>query len=686
MNFRFLHAIDSIFLFGIIFGLGLLYYLFTILNDNKWYKSLIFLRIIILVNLFFLLLNPVIIFNSKKDKNLEWAIFLDNSASIKNHKTPSINAIKSGLNEIRNRFLDEEIPFQFFLFDQKIKKINSKIIESIDGSGVTTNIGNLSREIEKKSQDFAGAIIFSDGIITEGSNPNEELKKINIPIHTVGIGEKSGLVDVSIESIDVPTVVLKNKAFNVRTIIQSVGNIEERLSVSIYYEKKLLSSKYIRLLGKGSKKDINFRFEPEKIGQQNYEVRISSIKDEINIINNRQNFKVLVLKDKYKAALITGSPNKNTSNIKKILKNNQRIELEHFVRMNEVNFKPEIKFFWSTSYDLIIFDNFPIKPLSENFIRILGKKILSQKSAIMLIVGPNQRNNSLDGITTILGIAITDTLNNSEPLFWNFINSDFSHQLDLPPLIQKYNFVGKGSLSDSLAIFDSGSPLWLKNQIGETRSVILNAVDIHSLYYSKIEDSKNNILSKILDQSTGWLLKSDGGNEKYFRLNKNLYQQGEVIYITGTQPFNNSNDNLSISIQINNGISNLISKDITFNIESNRWEGEFRAPSKGEYNFKIFLNYSDKPIQNGKFEVVESQVELSKVFLNEKLLKFISKESNGVYYNWNQREDLFNSISKEVKSEIKANYIRFNQNKFFLSFIILLFIAEWISRRRKGLS
>ena len=105
---------------------------------------------------------------------------------------------------------------------------------------------------------------------------------------------------MSIQSIDVPTVVLKNEAFNVRTIIQSIGDIEERLSVSIYNDEKLLASKYVRLSGQGSKKDINFQFQPQKIGQQNYEIRISSIKDEINIINNRQIFDVLVLKDKYK--------------------------------------------------------------------------------------------------------------------------------------------------------------------------------------------------------------------------------------------------------------------------------------------------------------------------------------------------------------------------------------------------
>mgnify|MGYP003961024007 CR=1 FL=1 len=73
---------------------------------------------------------------------------------------------------------EKNILFQFYLFDDKINKINSKIIESINVSGVSTNIGNLSKEIQKEAHDFAGVIIFSDGIITEGSTPNKELEKI----------------------------------------------------------------------------------------------------------------------------------------------------------------------------------------------------------------------------------------------------------------------------------------------------------------------------------------------------------------------------------------------------------------------------------------------------------------------------------------------------------------------------
>ena len=163
-------------------------------------------------------------------------------------------------------------------------------------------------------------MIISDGLITEGKDPIKDFQEFDFPIHTIGIGEGSELVDVTIESIDAPTVVLKSDWVDVNITIQSVGNIGDRLSVSLYNNRELQGSKHIRLMGMESKKEINFRFRPKEIGKQQYEVRISSVEDEIDIQNNRQKFSLLVLKDRYKVALLTGSPNKNTSVLKQKIK------------------------------------------------------------------------------------------------------------------------------------------------------------------------------------------------------------------------------------------------------------------------------------------------------------------------------------------------------------------------------
>ena len=64
---------------------------------------------------------------------------------------------------------------------------------------------------------------------------------------------------------------------------------------------------------------------------------------------------------------------------------------------------------------------------------------------------------------------------------------------------------------------------------------------------------------------------------------------------------------------------------------------------------------------------------------NEGLLALIGDSTNANVIGYSKSE-------KEVKSEFKANYIRFNQNKLFLSFILLLLTIEWIARKNKGLS
>ncbi len=319
MDFEFLHEADLVLWIFLFIGTGLFLYLYKILFNEKWYQLLISYRIIIFFILGIMLLNPVITFSGNKEKKLDWAIFIDNSASIKYHQMPSINTVQLGIESLVNKLEEKNISYHLYQFSDDIQKVNSpKLI----GNGVTTNIGIIPETIKQVQNQLAGAVIISDGLITEGKNPIKDFQQFNFPIHTIGIGEGSELVDVTIESINVPTVVLKSEWVDVNITIQSMGNIGDRFSVSLYNNSELQGSKHIRLMGMESKKEVNFRFRPKEIGKQQYEVRISSVEDEINIQNNRQEFNLLVLKDQYKVALLTGSPNKNTSVLKQKLKNN----------------------------------------------------------------------------------------------------------------------------------------------------------------------------------------------------------------------------------------------------------------------------------------------------------------------------------------------------------------------------
>ena len=681
MTIELLHSIDLVFYIFLIGGFISLFLLLKILSKKNWYKFLLTIRFILYLIILFLLLNPVLNISYQSDRILNWNIFLDNSSSIKYHKTPSLNSIKSGYQEIRAKLLEKNISFNSFIFDNKIDLIQAS---NFDGDGLTTNYWKVFDLIVDSEKNLAGAIIISDGIITEGKNSVDDLINLKIPIHVIGIGERSELVDISIHSLDVPTVVLKGDKVDLKVTIQSLGNINERLSLSLYRESKLLGSKPIRLSGMGSINEANFRFNAKEIGRQKFEVRVSSVKDEINIQNNRQYFSLLILKDKYKVALITGSPNKNTSPIKKIIKKNKRIKLDHYVRVRDQKFKPDIKNFWKSPYELIIFDNYPIKPLSPNFIRILGKKLITNQSGLMHVTGPNQNNKSLNGINSILGITLVDSTQISEKVYWDFIKTNNS-DIDYPPLEQSLFLIGESTTADSLAIFESGWPLWLRNNNNNFRSVIFATSELNVLYHFQDNENQNNLFNSILNTEVGWLLKTDASNENYFRLNKDSFQQGEMIKLTGTQPFDSPSFVNSINFTIVKDHEEKYYGDIDYNYERDRWEGEFRASKPGSYLYKLFMAESNQPFQTGTFKVLESQIELNQVYLNQDLLKNISKNTNGKYFHWDDRDELLKLISPKVRREFKADIIKLTESRFVLIMLIILLCIEWTLRRIKGL-
>ena len=684
MDFEFLYQADLVLWVILFIGTGLFVYLYKIIFNEKWHQFLISYRIIIFFILGILLFNPVINFLDEKEKKLDWAIFIDNSASIKYHQTPSINAVQLGIESLVNKLSEKDISYHLYQFADNIQKVNSP---QLIGNGVTTNIGIIPETIKQLGNQIAGAVIISDGLITEGKDPIKDFQEFDFPIHTIGIGEGSELVDVTIESIDAPTVVLKSDWVDVNITIQSVGNIGDRLSVSLYNNRELQGSKHIRLMGMESKKEINFRFHPKKIGKQQYEVRISSVEDEIDIQNNRQKFSLLVLKDRYKVALLTGSPNKNTSVLKQKLKNNPRVELDHFIRITETRFQPAIKTFWESPYELIIFDNYPIKPLSSNFVRILGKKLLSNQSALFLILGPNQTIVSFNGITSILGVVTEDSTIESNRFYWEFVDEQIDAGGNFPPLKQNILITGKQVSSDTLAVTEQGWPLWLRNQNGTIRTMIWTSPELNTLYFHDQKLSQEGSFSVIWNLAISWLLKSGGEHENFFRLNKNRYQQGEMVQVTGTQPFEKTQDKTeNIIINVTHGSTDIITRDILYNIEEQRWLGEFRAPGPGEYNYSIQLGSNQDPIQTGTFQILESQIELNQVYLNKKLLATISNSTDGQFFVWDSRDSLFSEINPKVRREFKAEIIKFNESRVLLIIMILLLCVEWFIRRNRGLS
>ena len=697
MDFSFLKPVDLWFWFFFIISFIIIVYTLIFIKNHSEIKFLIILRSITFLIFTFLLLKPKFSWTQYNYNNLDWNLYIDNSVSISYHPLLSFQTIKSELEQIIYSIIKKDAFYNLFSFSGNIKKI--KNTESFDSSGSSTDIGKVLNHIELNQDNLAGAVIISDGQNNNGINPKSLIKNIKVPVYTLGIGETKPLIDLSIESVDAPTVAVKGENVNIKATINSYGNLDEKVNVVLYSGKKMIGSKFLNISGQGSRNEARFIFTPLNLGENEYIVKVSSLSEEINIDNNQQKFLISVLKDHYKVALITGAPSFNTIVIKEYITNYPRVELDHYVLSNN-GYTPSLKLFWSTPYQLIIFDNYPIDVLKSKTQKIYSKKITSEKASLLWIIGQNITSESAQSLTPFFHLEYVDENINSDKNSWYFtediINSSIiqgsltnqkSNFADIfPPITTPYKFNAKHKKVNPIAYHESDEviPVIFMGDVKNIRSIVWTSNDFSTVKYNI---SSNNNFRDIWSNLFSWLLKTGGDRNLYFRLNKESYQQGEEILITGSSIQDNLSINNQAFITIMHDSMEVNSFELRFNPESNRWEGNFWAPKPGNYNYKIVINDgSSEPMEQiGKFIVEKSQIELNQVSLNLPLLTNISNGTGAEYYSWESRSVLVDKI-KSVKNKTKIDKsVVLSENKWVMIILIILLTIEWVFRKRIGL-
>ena len=140
-------------------------------------------------------------------------------------------------------------------------------------------------------------------------------------------------------------------------------------------------------------------------------------------------------------------------------------------------------------------------------------------------------------------------------------------------------------------------------------------------------------------------MRTGSGDNFYFRSDKNSYQQGEKVIISGKSIFGNDN-NLNGTIKVFSDGININSKPIIYDKDIGLYKGYFFASVPGEIKYIIeFLN-NDKPIiaHENSIQIQESQIELDNVYLDKSKLDFISKASKGKYYSWDDRNKVLDNL------------------------------------------
>ena len=689
----------------IFFSIPVLFFSYKYFINKPGYNYLIIIRIILIGFLLILLFNPTVIINKEKNKFLPWRIYIDKSLSLNYYKQPSYTSYVKGISNFIQRIKRKNIDFEIYSFGSQLDTLLD--ITKIKTDANSTNIGlvfeNLDVSYEKN---IAGAIIFTDGQINQGPLLSKFSTYNKLPIHIVGIGDTIPMLDVSIQSVEIPPISVKGEEVNIDATISSVGNLKERVNVTLFDENhKLIGSKIIKISGKESLENVRFRIKPNKIGKNSYLIKCSALSDEINIQNNQQKIVMHVMKDRYNVALITGAPNYNTRLLKDHLSRSNN-NIDHFLYINN-KFSPPIKVFWEKKYEVIIFDNNPVKSNSEKWeslLRIFTKKLISHNSSFLIIPGPEIDINSINNYLKIIDIEAKELIPNDQNQYkWGFTSqwlNNFSFNdskwldndvISMPQQNPAF-YLGK-QVSDKNINFaeyievDRPNPLLILGEKKSIRYGIWNSIDIASIKYKLLNTNNSFVLDNSLNNIFNWLMKKGGSKEYVFRTDKNSYQQGEEVLLSGRSL--NYNDDIihegTVELYYNDKF--IGSKPLFLDINKNEYKSRFWAPKPGEIKYIVNINkgIDSYEVSNGTFEVQESHIELNRIFLNKEKLINISRSSGGKFNYWVDSESLLDEISiVEKKENYIATYI-IRHNYLFILIILLIITIEWFVRRKMGL-
>ena len=278
-------------------------------------------------------------------------------------------------------------------------------------------------------------------------------------------------VDVSIENVIIyPNQYDKNSIYIDTEILNING--EGNVQIALTNDNNLVASSEVFLKKNKSNISQSFLISDNIDFNKDFEISISAINSEKDISNNRYSFRSSLKIQKPKVAILTGKLNFYTP----FILDNINADFSHYYP-NPLNGDFDITNFWFNNYDIIILDNFPIKPVSDKWLKLFLKKIYSDKSSLIINSNLGKDFVSLENFLPIFGLKL-------------------KNESELQAL-QGFTRFSKDSFKSSLILTDDFYNL-SKNNLEDFRETVEWILLDSDVKYSFFLGSKNNTIDKQL--------------------------------------------------------------------------------------------------------------------------------------------------------------------------------------------
>lgn len=663
-------------------------------RKTDWLKSASFWKKFLLIGLrsisiflvLILLLGLTFQFSNTKEEKPIFLVLIDNSLSMKNYKdsTELSQQVNGFLNSLRVKHGDS--------FDYDIVTCGSSVgSETFDFSDKKSNLEAGFNHINSQyyNRNIGGIAFISDGNFNEGSSPIYAAEKISLtPIFSLAVGDTTPKRDQLIKHVSVNDVAFLSNDFPVEVDISSFQFQGKSAQVSIFQSEKKLASQVVTYGSERSDyKQVKFLIPATKIGFQRYTVEISPLDGEHTLRNNKKSFYVEIMDTRSKVVILSHAPHPDISAIKNALETNDKLEVVVRTFSN-----------WDKNLDKV--DLVVVHEPGVNYSNDINNLISNKGIPQLFIIGPNSSSTALNSLS--LGVSFENT-NQTDDIQGQLNNSFNSFELTdgiktaidfFPPLKSKFGGIKTSGNVETLVFQRIGQvvkqePLIFFKQQKQNRNGFIFGEGIwrwklNEYLRSGSHDNVNELIAKI----SNYLMVKQEGMGLRVTLNKRFTTDESIIfnasfYNASLEPIVTPSVGLSLTDQLGKKYES------QFGVNGNGYKLDYGRLAPGQYNWEASCVYNGKTYRKtGNFLVEEIDLEKTESTANHELLKQLSTQSNGKFYNLRDYQNLIKELdTRDDIVVLTREELSFKDLIHLIPLLILLavfFATEWFVRRWSG--
>ena len=717
-------------------------------TSRRTFTVSLILRISAVIVLCLPLLEPVLIVPDVIPKENFLVILSDKSASMSiedgffgKTRDDDVNYI---LNEAENAILpelDKNFKIRYYTFGDNSERVDS--LSHISPEETATNIAQAFKRIAAnfKGMPLIGILMLTDGGDNSQEDPYEiaeELGSHNIPIHIVGLGSESFEQERELLSINTKKGLEEGSGAEIDIKVRSWIEETDPVSFNIFKGDEEVFSEKRYLKGNGKIDYFTFFYESDNPGAVEYTFQIDHLDNEINTKNNSLNLLIDSIKDTIRVLYFEGQLRSDFKFIKRALEADPVFNFTSVSRTGKdkyykqgINNPTELLNGFTTSeeelyrFKAVIFGDIESSYFSTEQLTMIEKFVRIRGGGFLMLGGSKSFSESdywNSPITDILPVELDlmrkmkfltsgyGQTHSDEKQGFKFLPTQ--EGLESPvlklasqkganwaiwnemPELTSINYFGEVKPGATvLAIkpkdhIGAEEPLLVVQRYGKGRSAVLGTAS--TWRWKLMVDSANNRHERFWQQMARWLVASALDNVN-IEIPANLIEPGKSIPIR-VEVYDEDYNSVNFA-DVKGVITDPLgdNDEINFHPELSQdgsYISNFFPQKQGLYSITVKAAQDGRLLGSARQTILvrSSKKEYYNASLNKNFLEDIAQKSGGIYYNpTNSGEIPLNLKTRKAETSITKTEYLWDMPFIFILAVTLL-AAEWMYRRRKGLS